>query len=207
MKKVKIAILIAFISLLFVACQKELTMDSSLGLAGGSTANLKGNWKFIGMYSKTEAIIELSDGIDILKTITRSEYYTRNNTGTLEIDGSKMISNNFGFEVDTVATGLIYENNVLIDSVIAPFNFVLPPANSVSPYTQVTADSIYFTGGQFSSIGGTTPLNKPTGVKLKVQGDKLSMTINLSITDLQTSMGITQSKKEKVSTVLTYQKQ
>jgi hypothetical protein len=116
-----------------------------------------------------------------------------------------MTSKNFGYQVDTVASGFVYENNVLIDTVSAPFSFILPPGNSVSPYTTESADSIYFTGGQFTNPTGTTPLNKPTGVKLKFQGNKLFMTINLTVTDVQTVLGIRQSTKETVNAV-TYQK-
>ena len=182
-------------------------MDSSLGLpAGSTTPNLNGNWKFLGMHSKTESIVELTDGVDLLKTITLSEYNSTNNTGTLDIDATKMTSTNFGYQVDTVASGFIYENNVLIDTVSAPFSFILPPSNSVSPYTKVSADSIYFTGGQFVNMTGTAPLNKPTGVKLKFQGNKLFMTINLTVTDVQTVLGIRQSTKETVNAVMTYQK-
>jgi hypothetical protein len=184
-------------------------MDSSLGQGPGgtTTGTLHGNWKFIGMYSKTEAIVELNDGTDVLKTITRSEYNTTRNTGTLVIDASQMTSTNFGYEVDTVATGLVYENNVLIDTVSAPFAFVLPPTNSVSPYTKVSSDSITFPPGQFLSTGGSTPLTQPTGVKLKFQGNRLLMTINVSVKDVQSVFGITQTKKETAKVVLTYQKQ
>jgi hypothetical protein len=175
--------------------------------AGGTTGTLQGNWKFLGMYSKTEAIVELRSGADVLKTITRSEYNTINNTGTVQIDSSKMTSNNFGYEVNTMAKGLVYENNVQIDSVSVPFAFVLPPSSGVSPYTKVSADSITFGAGQFMSMGAATPLNQPTGVKLNFQGDKLTMTINLSVTDVQSVLGITQTKKETVKAVMTYQKQ
>ena len=182
-------------------------MDSSLGLPpGSSTTNLKGNWKFLGMHSKTESIVELTDGVDVIKTITVSEYNSKNNTGTLAIDAANMTSTNFGYMVDTTALGFIYDNNVLIDTVTAPFSFMLPPSNAVSPYTTVSADSIYFTGGQFVNMGGTSPLNTPTGVKLKFQGDKLFMTINLTVTDVQISSGIRQSTKETVKAVMTYQK-
>jgi len=116
MKKIYNTFLVFLSAILLISCQKELTMDSSLGLAGtGTTAGLKGNWKFIGMFSKTESIVELNDGVDVLKTVSLSEFNSLQNTGTVKIDGSKMTSTGFGYQVDTLATGLIYENNILID--------------------------------------------------------------------------------------------
>lgn len=210
MIKLKHTLLACISALFLISCQKELTMDSSLGVGsgqGGTTNNLQGNWKFLGMYSQTQAVVELNDGVDVLKTVTLSEYNTKKNTGTLVIDASKMTATNFGYEVDTLAKGFVYDNNVLVDSMLVPFNFVLPPSNSVAPYTKVSSDSITMGPGQFLSMGGSAPLTQPTGVKIKYQGDKLLMTINVSVTDVQSVFGITQTKKEAAKVVLTYQKQ
>lgn len=210
MRQVKHTLLACISALLLISCQKELTMESSQGFGpgqGGANNTLQGKWKFIGMYAQTQAIVELNDGVDVLKTITASEYNTKKNTGTMEIDAVKMTNTNFGYEIDTLARGLVYENNVLVDSLSLPLNFVLPPSSSVSPYTKVSSDSLTFPPGQFVSMGTSSPLSQPTGVKLKFQGDKLLMTVNVAVTDVQSVFGITQTKKETAKVVLTYQKQ
>lgn len=206
MKRINIVLLACICSLFFISCQKELSMDSSLGLGGGTTS-LTGNWKFVGLHAKTESTIELSDGIDVLKTITLSEYYSKNNTGTIVIDDSKMTGTNVGYEIDTVAKGFTYENNVLIDTVTVPFYFIAPPSNSVSPYTRVSADSLYFTGGQFATMGGPATPTNPVGVKLQFKDDKILLTVKLAISEVQDVLGIRQSKKQAIVSVLTYQKQ
>lgn len=205
MKQVNCIVLLCICSLFFVSCQKELSMDSSLG--GSNNASLTGNWKFIGMHSKTESIVELSDGIDVLKTITLSEYYSKNNTGTIVIDDSKMTGTNVGYEIDTIAKGFTYENNILIDTVSAPFYFIVPPTNSVSPYTRVSADSLYFTGGQFATLTGPATPTNPVGVRVQFKDDKILLTVKLAISEVQNVLGIRQSKKQSLILVLTYQKQ
>src|SRR5687768_9440342 len=111
MRKINYTLLACFSALFLISCQKELTMDFG-PTPGGTTGTLHGNWKFLGMYSKSEAIVELRDGTNFLKTITRSEYNTINNTGSLLIDSSKMTSTNLGYEVNTMARGLVYQNNI-----------------------------------------------------------------------------------------------
>lgn len=177
-------------------------MDSSLGL--NSSASLQGRWKFINMTSRTESIVEISDGFDVLKTITISDYTTTKNSGTLEVDASKMISTDLSYEVNTIATGYIYDNSVLIDSLKVPFIYAVPPASSTSAYTRVSADSISFASGPFVNVGVATA---PSGMKVQVQADKLLLTINASRVDVQNVFGIIQSTRESVKAIMTYQKQ
>jgi hypothetical protein len=201
MKKLICPIVVGVSSLLWVSCQKEVSQEAGLG-----SKDLQGNWKFIGMYSKTESIVELTDGIDSLKTVTQSEYNSIENTGTLKIDGSNMTSNGFGYTVDTKAKGFVYENNVLVDTISAPFNFVLPSTSMVSPYVRINTDSIYFSGDQFINIAASTSLAQPTGVKLTFDGDKLLMNVNVAVSDTQNVVGIQQITRETVKGVVTYQK-
>ena len=87
MNKLRSSLLFCIPVLFLISCQKELSNESNSG-----PGSLQGNWKFVEMYSKTESIVELSDGIDNLKTVTLSEYTSTENTGTLRIDESNMIS-------------------------------------------------------------------------------------------------------------------
>ena len=114
------------------------------------------------------------------------------------------VIHNLTYEVNTIATGYIYDNNVLIDSVKVPFIYAVPPTSSTSAYTRVSADSITFTSGPLVNVGGATT---PSGMKLQVVADKLFMTINASKVDVQTVFGMIQSTRESVKAVMTYQKQ
>ena len=192
-------------SLMFISCQKELSMDSSLGLQG--TSSLVGNWKFVGMHTKTQSIVEISDGIDILKSVTVSEYYSKNNTGTVVIDDSKMTGTNIGFEVDTVATAFTYENNVLVNTLSAPFSFIALPTNSVSPYVRVSQDSLYFSGGFFASGSGSSTAAAPVGAKFQVKDDKIHLTYRITDFRVEDVMGLRQTKNQSAITIITYQKQ
>lgn len=203
MKTIHVLLVYCLLVLLF-SCKKDLSSDSNVGREGFKTVN--GNWKFIGMHAKTTSIVEMNDGTESLKTITISEYYTKKNTGTVSFDDTKVTGSNFSYEVDTVAKAWIYENDVLIDSVLAPFTVVSPSTNSMSTYTKVSHDSITVTGGQFSGIGGSTPSGQPTGIKLRFEGNNVLMTIKAYSNDLQQSGGVQQTKKQSVTAVMTYQR-
>ena len=202
MKKVNVGFLIILCIPFLISCQKELTNDSSLG---GNVGNLQGKWKFIEMQTKTESVVELSDGIDVLKTITLSDFTTTQNTGTLDIDASKVISTGFGYEVNTTARGYIFENSILIDSVNAPFSYIAPPTNSTAAYTRIGADSLSF-GPGFMSLGGSTTPTAPSGAKVQFQGDKLLMTVRAFRSSVQSVSGITQTKRESVYALMTFQR-
>lgn len=203
MRKIEISFLIILCLPFLISCQKELSMDSSLG---GNSPTLQGKWKFIGMQSKTEAIVELSDGIDVLKTITLSDYGTTQNTGTLDIGASNVVSTGFGYEVNAVAKGYFFENNILVDSAQSPFNFIAPPTNSAATYTRVNSDSLTF-GPGFVSIGGSTTPTTPTGARIQFQADKLLMTVGASKSNVQTILGMTQTTREAAKVVMTFQRQ
>lgn len=204
MKRINILLVACICSLLFMSCQKELTMDSSLGL--NETASITGNWKFSGMHTKTESTVELSDGIDVLKSVTFSEYHSKNNTGNIVIDDSKMTGSNIGFEIDTIARAFMYENNVLIDTLSVPFSFIAPPTNSVSPYVRVAQDSLYFTGGLFAIGSGPTTAGNPVGAKLQIKDDKVIFTYKITSFEVEDVLGMRQTKNQSAITVVTFKK-
>lgn len=94
------------------------------------------------------------------KSVTYTEYTTKNNEGNLEIDGNNMKSKGLAYSIDTTTKTDYYENNKLIDSFKMPFKTDVSAADAVTGYKIITNDSIYVTNGLIFS-GSTATSVEP----------------------------------------------
>ncbi|QEC66730.1 hypothetical protein FRZ67_05215 [Panacibacter ginsenosidivorans] len=176
-------ILSAFSACVFsVSCKKESSQP-------GVSADIQGTWNFQSMDVTSSSTQEYTESGVSTKTVTTSDYTTSNNTGTIVIDGSSMTSSNISYSVSTVAHASIYSNGVLIDNSDLPFNFTAPASSGTATYTSVSADSIHFNGGSLFMSGVATDVT-PSGAKLDLQGDILSMTQYVNQTATQEVYGV-----------------
>jgi len=143
-----------FITVLFASCTKEESLEITDNSGAVNADKLKGTYTFINMQAHTNGTIEVTDGTDIEKMVTISDYITKDNVGSVVIDAGKFTILNMGYSVDTVAKGYYYINGVLDDSMEADFQFTAPPLSSVAPYKLVGTDSLYFTGGLINAPSG-----------------------------------------------------
>jgi len=186
MKQNRLFVFAGILVVIFVSCQKEASGD----LPGNN--NLKGNWKFVSAYATTRSEVQVNDGIDNLSTITYSDYTTIQNAGTFVIDDTRMSYTDLTYAVDDTAKGYVYDNGALVDSLEFPFAYTLPPTSANSSYRRVNADSIYFESGFITSgIAGNTP-TIPIGARVKVEGDKMTITSFYNETKTETDQGVTQ---------------
>lgn len=194
MTRLKLLFPVAIICLFLVSCSKEKSIDSSTDIPGGpgtGSTSLIGNWKLVGIHISTKAVVEMKDaGLD-LKTITYSDYDTKDHQGTMKITKTTMESTNWGYSVDDVAIGYYYEDNVLIDSVELPLVISFPPANFTSTYKLIGADSIAYQG---TAAG--------QGARYKIENDILSVTtyINTQTTGSDQGIPYTQTNSGKAVT-------
>ena len=72
-------------------------------------------------------------GLPKKKLYRVSEYFTKNNAGTLTVDGGNMSLNDFEYTVDTTFEAHYYINGVLIGSFELPFAATIPLSSSSSP--------------------------------------------------------------------------
>ncbi|HEV7621729.1 MAG TPA: hypothetical protein VGO09_08350 [Flavisolibacter sp.] len=180
----------------------KLPDSNSGGSIGGS---ILGNYKFISIYSKTTSASQTRLGTDIEKTVTKSEYVTKNNTGTTIIGATTMTTANVSYSIDTLVDVYSYTNGMLTDSMQLPFQVTSPPSNGSAPYKMIGSDSAYFSSG-FLSMGGSTQPTVALGAKLKMDGNKLYMTINTSQHNSQEVQGVTVITDSDVYSVITLQK-
>jgi len=205
--------LLSLVTLLFVSCQKEMSLDTlnsppagGPGGGGGSTS-LIGNWKFLELIANTESSVEATDGTDTEKAITVSSYKTINNKGTMNFDATKVVSTGVGYDINDTAFTHLYVNGVLLDSIDFPFTFAVPPSSGQSNYKVIGTDSIYFENS-FVSVPSTDPqASQGGGGRFKIEGNILTLTIISSSTQTETDQGVTTVTKAKVSGVIRMQRQ
>jgi hypothetical protein len=99
-------------------------------------------------------------------------------------------------------------DNILVNSYDSAINIAMPPSSSSVDYVRISADSIYCPNGAFIDVEGADDIgSKPAGIKYKVDGDKLIMTIKQKESAVETEAGITQENKTDAICVVTLQKQ
>lgn len=120
-----------------------------------------------------------------------SDYVTRSNVGTAKITFNQFIGTGIGYSIDTTVNVSTYINNVLTEQLNVLFVATIPPTNSISPYIQITADSITVTGdfGVLPDPSGYVPTG-PIGLKLSWSGDTLFLKVNSTFTQTVTQNGV-----------------
>ena len=207
----KILIAIFLLSITIFSCQKEISVENANtdpvgGGSGGANAKLVGVWKFLFLHAETLSDNEVNDQGVVLRTVTKSVYDTKENTGTFNLTTEfKAVTNNYGYSVDTVAVGYIYENNVFQDSLEIPFQIPYFTVNSSSDYKLVGSDSIFFTSGVLST-GGTTQNTRPAGMKYKIDGSTLTMNFTTSRDTTMNIGGMTAKVKQLATGTITFVK-
>jgi hypothetical protein len=204
--------LLSLVTLLFVSCQKELSIDTINGPVGGpggggGSNSLIGNWKFLELLANTESSVEATDGTDTEKAVTVSSYKSINNKGTIAFDATKVVSTGVGYDISDTAFVHLYLNGVLLDSTDFPFNYTAPPSSGQSNYKVIGTDSIYFENGFLSLPNADPQATQGAGGKFKIEGNILTLTINSSITESETDQGVTTITKAKVAGVIRMQRQ
>ncbi|HMG67363.1 MAG TPA: hypothetical protein VK588_06740, partial [Chitinophagaceae bacterium] len=198
MRTITVTLLLSLV-IAFTSCEKEVNYannnnsnNNTGGTGGNSTQDIIGTYDFVGISAHTESTVTVNTGGQDLKSVTISDYTSKDNTGTIQITSSQFISNNLGYAIDTIMNVKSYTDNVLIDDSDFPFTETIPGSGSTSPYTRITADSISIVGalGAPSDPSGTIPTG-PVGVKLAWSGDTLLLKINSSFTQPITQGGVT----------------
>jgi hypothetical protein len=186
-------------SVFLISCKKD-SSDTS-----GSN-NLKGTYKFVSVTASTISTQIVTDGTTVDKSVTYSDYTTKNNTGTLVIDDKNITSTDLSYSVDTTARVFLYEDDVLVDSFEDEFQIDVPASSATSGYKVVGNDSIYVTSGSMF-FNGTNSSTDPAGIKYKIEGDKLHIYGGKTQTTQQNQSGYMVTQKAEATIVATYQKQ
>lgn len=195
MKKLLVTGLFSLVILL-AACKKD---------SPNSTSNIEGtyNLKYISVKSNSTVIGSSGD-----KAVTISEYSTTDNTGTISFSEGVLSTQDVTYVVNTQAKVYVYDGSDLLDSLSFPFNYTIPPLNSVLQYKIIGADSIYLTqGGLTSTIGGTGSYQTmASGGHYSFSGNLLTITQNLEKDSTFQDSGETYQMIEKAAASLVLEK-
>ncbi|WP_018615594.1 hypothetical protein [Segetibacter koreensis] len=190
------------ISFAFVCCQKGIEQPQTVAIQSGIT----GNWGFISIEGRTSNAQEITEGSNVVKTVTMSEYISEKNAGTLRIDGTKMTTNNISYSINAFSKSSIYENGELTDTLSLPVQFAAPASSASTTYQMVGADSVYFeTGSTFMS--DITQMTEPSGAKIKLESDKLYLIQSATQSTTNTEDGATTTSTLQGTFIITFQRQ
>jgi hypothetical protein len=203
MKKTTLSLL-SILTLFLFSCQKESSNNEQK-----SENELTGTWNLLHLDMEGENSIEVSsDDLGSIKNIVFMDYLTTNNKGSITFEESKLASNNLSYDVTGTFSVKQYMDNLLVNSYDSAINIAMPPSSSTTDYVRISADSIYCPNGAFINVEGADGLeSKPAGIKYKVDGDRLIMTIKQKESEVLTEEGITQETNSNVTCVVTLQKQ
>ncbi|MGE5106816.1 MAG: hypothetical protein ACM3H8_04695 [Sphingobacteriales bacterium] len=197
-------LLFSLIASFAISCQKEAS-NEILGAPNQQNNALIGTWKFSFLNAKTKVEEQATDGTDVEKAITTSDYTSFNNKGTYVFNTTDAIGTGIAYDIDVVAKTEYYINNVLEDTFSFPFAFSLPPVNASSKYKLVGADSVYFSGG-FLSAGIDSLQAKPIGYKFSIAGNRLTLRTNYFNTYAEDDNGVTINVKQNADITVVLEK-
>ena len=168
---------------------------------------IDGNWNFTSMHVTGTSTSQDTENGTVYKTVSTSDYTTKDNKGTVAISGGSMSSKGLAYSVDTTFAYVSYEDDVETDEGTLPFFFTLPESSSVSSFKLIGTDSIYFPSGGFGSIGGTTTQSAASGGRYTLSDNKLTITLKVDQTSTDNSSGIAVQKHDVATATTTLTRQ
>ncbi len=192
-------------ALLLTSCQKEIDSlapgngtanppgtgtGNPPGTGTGNTNIITGEYDFVGLSATTYSSVVVSEQGSELKSVSVSDYVTKNNVGTATITATDIMFIGVGYSIDTTTNGKTYLDGVLLMDTDLPFVASFPPTNTTNPYTRINDDSLNVVGALgVADPSGVTPTG-PVGVKLSRSGDTLLLKINSSFTQVISQDGV-----------------
>lgn len=190
--------LLAIVATAFTACSKEESAEPDEN--GTASQKLIGTYDFLYLAAHTESDIEVVFPEGTMRTVSTSDYISKENSGTYTFTANEMIAENTNYKIDTTFNTKFYTDGVLDDEVDMPFTFSVADYDATSTYKLVGTDSIFAEGG-FSNVpsGGAqgTPI-APSGTKFFWSGDTLTFYAEYSALTTVTEEGIRTNTKQYI---------
>lgn len=181
--------LVALIAVL--SCQKQIELEDAPS-PGGNNNSLEGDYSLVDIRLQATTSNTFIDGGIQTKSITVTDYTTKNNQGNITVNASQFISNNLSYSVDTTVKAYFYMDGIFLDSVEAPIAVDIPANSSTSAYTKVGTDSLTFQSAFINGPNGTGIPVEPasSGARYSWSGDILILSSNFTINKIQEVSGV-----------------
>jgi hypothetical protein len=211
-------LLVAALVFVFVACSKEKSNETGAIPGGtnpidtlpkpGDTNTEVGNWKFISLQGTGNQTAQFSLAGVALKAVSKTNFTSQDNGGTVTFDSSKMTATGITLSVHTNATTDVYQGSSVVNSFQTPLDQTVSPQSATSDYKKIGTDSLNFANGGFLDLltGGLLP-NPPTGCKVAFSGNTMKMTIVYDTVTTQDFQGVPANVTLHSVFVVTLQKQ
>src|SRR5215475_13953206 len=97
------------LAVFLLSCQKEVGFQDQQTPGGGpADKSILGDYVFVDLSASTKSTVTVTDLGMQMKSVTTSDYITRNNTGTVKITSNQMLFNKIGYSIDTTMHVLTY---------------------------------------------------------------------------------------------------
>jgi hypothetical protein len=135
-------------------------------------------------------------------------YASTSASGTYTITATDFVGKDITYKATGKLIMDVYMDGQLLTHVDTTSPIEIPLTNSASPYIKQGSDSIYFVGGgMFSMQGNGTTTVVPGGVKYKIEGNKMTLTMKQVSNETVTENGISVIRKMDASASVVLQKQ
>jgi hypothetical protein len=208
MKLLKIAPVFFLLVVVLSSCSKEESFSANGNTPGSGSTGILGTWKLISI-SGSSAVKDSFDmaGIKYVGTSLYS-YTSTTASGTYTITATDFIGKDIAYKADGKLVMDIYMDGQLLTHIDTITPIDIPPTNATAPYIKQGSDSLYFTGGgMFSMQGGTSTTVVPGGLKYKLEGNKLTLTMKQVSNETIVENGVSIIRKLNAAATVVLQKQ
>lgn len=184
---------------LFVSCTKDNSASSS------STKDIEGTWNLVSISGISDVSSTTQQGGSTIMATTSYNYASTSASGKYVITATEMNGQNVTYSASGPLTTKVYMDGTLMQDYSNITPFTAPVSSPVANYKKVGTDSIFVTGGTFVNVSsGSTTAVTPVGYRYKIEGTKLTMTMNLvqNSTTVQSGISVTQKINAKATVIL-----
>ncbi|MEI6948999.1 hypothetical protein V9K67_17570 [Paraflavisolibacter sp. H34] len=182
----------------FVSCQKETE-------EGPAPAPFFGKYKVISITGTSVATVWMKEGGVTDSTVTRTNFTSAQHTGTMTLDATKVTSDKLGYLYNCDMEGKSYMNGQLFNTMEFELPIDVPTSSGSVPYKVVGNDSVYFDKGSMIMLD-TELETAPVGAKLKLEGNRLSMTMKSNMATSELEQGVRVNYKTEATATITLEK-
>lgn len=195
-----ITLLAAFaLPFVFISCTKDNSASST------STKDIEGTWAFVSVSGLSETATTTQQAGSTVSATSSYNYASTSASGTYLITATNFNGQNIAYSATGPLTTKVYMDGALIQDYTTTSPFTAPVSSPVATYKKVGADSIAITGGTFVNVSsGNTIALTPLGYKYKIEGNKLTLNLNLvqNSTTVQSGVPVTQKINVKATVIL-----
>jgi len=188
-----------FFSLILSSCKKDTN-------SGGTQNSIQGNWKLISVSGISQVTDTYQQYGSAYKNISNYTYSSSTASGSYNITSTNFDGQSIAYNTTGTLTMKIYQdNNLLLDNSQSS-QAAITATNSTSTYKKIGTDSLYFVSGSLINVStGTSSSMTPAGMKYKIEGTKLTLSMDQTQSSIITQSGVSVNRLMHATATVTLQ--